>query len=58
MIWSIENKKLVQVLPGLRDGVKKVIVSDDENYLAGSSLKNQLIIWNLNNYQQIWVKQF
>ena len=35
-----------------------MLVSDDDNLVAGSSLKNQLIIWNLNNFQQIWVKMF
>lgn len=58
ILWDINEKKGLGNLEGLKEGVKNLHFCENGKLVGGVSSKNQLIIWNTNSFQQIYVKNF
>jgi len=36
-VWDIKSKQLVRQLPGLKDGIRNIVISRDDGLVAASS---------------------
>lgn len=57
-MWDLKAKKQIKVLSGLNEGVKQILISNNGAFIAASSNKNQLIVWNSKTLGLIHTKTF